>query len=116
MAGIAALARRFSRKRTRAGGIEKIKTQNCNGVERNGSSSAKSAFEKFGYTKNEWDIAPIWVKWRVTKLSSSSTAVVFRGKWQVMPSSAAPFVWAAMAQLNGSRFRKRVGKNVATPS
>jgi len=27
-----------------------------------------------------------------------------------MPSSAAPFVWAAMARLNGSRFRKRVGK------
>ena len=50
------------------------------------------------------------------KIISSSTAVVFRGKWQVMPSSAAPFVWAAMARLNGSRFRKRVGENVATPS
>src|SRR4029078_1958935 len=39
MAGIAPLARRFSRKRARPGGIEKIETQNCGGIERNGSAS-----------------------------------------------------------------------------
>src|SRR5213078_2267042 len=62
MAGPAALARRFSRKRTRARGIEEIETQNCGGVERNRRTSNCTPAERSGAirslpqdpTRSEW--------------------------------------------------------------